>query len=60
MAPPATRREVAVGRRPVGDVRLDVIEFGPEAIATVDTADPVELGWLAQLERNRDLDRDGS
>jgi hypothetical protein len=31
----------------VGDVRLDVIELGAEAIATVGAADPVELGWVA-------------
>jgi hypothetical protein len=44
----------------MGDVRLVVIELRFEPITALDTADPVELGWLAQLERNRDLDRDGS
>jgi hypothetical protein len=33
----------------VGDVRVNVIELGPKAVATVDAEDPVEFGRLAEL-----------
>jgi hypothetical protein len=34
-----------------------MVELGPEAVATIDAHHAVEVGWLAQLERQRNLDR---
>jgi len=42
----------------MGGARLDVVELGPKTVATVHAQDPVESGWLAQLQRDRYLDRD--
>jgi hypothetical protein len=47
MAPPAAGLEIAVRRRSVRHVRLDVIELGFEAVTALHTAHPVEFGWLS-------------
>jgi hypothetical protein len=41
-------------------VRLDVIVLGPKPVAAVDALDPVELGRVAELQGDPDLDRDVS
>jgi hypothetical protein len=60
MATPAARPEIAVRRGPICDMRLDMVVLGAEAVAAIDAADPVEFGRLAELERDRDLDRNVS
>jgi len=57
MTGPAARLDVSVRcGSPRGD-RLHVIELRPKAVAAVDAHDPVEFGGLAELERDRHLDR---
>lgn len=60
MATPAERLQVGVRGGALGEAGSDVVELGPKTIAAVDTAHPVERGWLSQLEGDQDLDRDVS
>ena len=44
-------------RRATADVRVDVVVFGPEAIAAVGALHAVEVGRGAEFERDHHLDR---
>jgi hypothetical protein len=58
VAAPATRYEVGGGGGPLHSVGLDVVVLGRKALAAVGATDAIEVGWIAELEGDEDLDRD--
>ncbi len=57
MAPVAAPLQIAGRSEASGDMRLAVFLLVAPAVAAIDALDPVELGRLAQLQCQEDLDR---